>query len=79
MTTRLHRCVCGHQNGSHEENLDDQGQVWLFGLCLIDGCDCEEYRPAEKAKLGKPFVYTGPVGLDAKKISGHRRRSGTAW
>lgn len=71
MTTRLNRCVCGHQNTSHEDEDD------LLGLCMW--CDCDGYRPAEKAQLRAPFIYRGPVGLDAKKISGHRRRSGTAW
>lgn len=76
MTTRLNRCLCTHQNTSHEENIDEDGNVW-YGLCEF--CDCEEYKARPKAKIGSPFVYGGPVGLDAKKISGHRRRSGTAW
>ena len=43
-TWSLEVCACGHVGGCHVNNGIREGGVIL--LCLLDGCDCPDYRPS---------------------------------
>ena len=37
-------CQCGHKIGDHKSSRSRGLRVHM-GICLIDGCNCREYRP----------------------------------
>jgi hypothetical protein len=36
--------VCGHLEGDHASNRAGLAGTLRFGVCLLPGCDCREFR-----------------------------------
>jgi hypothetical protein len=40
----VRECVCGHLEGDHASNRAGLAGTLRFGVCLLPGCECREFR-----------------------------------
>ena len=43
-------CACGHERGDHQSNRARGLRAVQYGICLVPGCECRQYRPPETAQ-----------------------------